>query len=130
MGGAAGPFELLALPDGGFLAEDALTRFCVVRRLGAAEPPPGLDDFRLGVGVDGLSATRTAGELDYEAEEAAILTAVGEARVDLMVEDTGDPEQLADRLAALSKMPVVHLSCHGLNNWRASPGGPRGSRCC
>ena len=31
------PFELLALPDGGLLAEDELARFCVARRLGPAE---------------------------------------------------------------------------------------------
>ena len=50
--------------------------------------------------------------------------AVGESRIDLMVEDTGDPEQLAHRLAELGGMPVVHLSCHGLNNWPDRPGAP------
>ena len=116
------PFELLAFPRGGFLAEDALARFCVVRRLGLPEEPPGLGDLRLGLAFM-ASSPRGQHELDYEAEEAAILTAVGESRVDLMVDDTGDPEQLGHRLAALSKTPaqVVHLSCHGLNNWRAGP---------
>ena len=121
------PFELLAFPGGGFLAEDALARFCVARRLGPSLPeqPPGLDDFRLGLAFM-ASSPRGQHELDYEAEEAAILTAVGEPRVDLMVDDTGDPEQLGHRLAALSKTPVqvVHLSCHGLNNWRADPDAP------
>ena len=70
------------------------------------------------------SSPRGQHELDFEAEEAAILAAVGETRVDLVVEDTGDPEQLAHRLAELGGMPVVHLSCHGLNNWRTRPGGP------
>ena len=41
-----------------------------------------------------------------------------------MVDDTGDPEQLAHRLAALGGMPVVHLSCHGVNNWPDRPGAP------
>src|ERR1035441_1858411 len=43
------PFELLAAPDGGFLAADALARFCVARRLGPplGRPPP--DGFRLGL---------------------------------------------------------------------------------
>jgi hypothetical protein len=49
---------------------------------------------------------------------------VGESRIDLVVEDTGDPDQLAHRLAELGGMPVVHLSCHGLNNWRDRPGAP------
>jgi hypothetical protein len=72
------PFELLALPGGGFLAGDALARFCAVRRLGAAQPPP-LDGFRLGLAFM-ASAPRGQHELDFEAEEAAILTAVGESR--------------------------------------------------
>jgi tetratricopeptide (TPR) repeat protein len=116
------PFELLARPDGGFLAEDQLARFCVARRLGAAQEPPGLDGFRLGLAFM-ASAPRGQHELDFEAEEAAILQAVGEARVDLVVDDTGDPAQLAHRLASLGGLPVVHLSCHGLNNYPAGPGG-------
>ena len=118
------PFELVARPDGGLLADDALARFCVVRRLG---PPAGarlgLDEFRLGLAFM-ASAPRGQHELDFEAEEAAILKAVGESRIDLLVEDTGDPEQLAHRLAEVGGMPVVHLSCHGLNNWRPRPGAP------
>ena len=117
------PFELLAPPGGGLLAEDALVRFCVARRLGAAEGRPPLDQFRLGLAFM-ASSPRGQRELDFEAEEAAILTAVGESRLDLVVEDTGDPEQLARRLAAAGGMPVVHLSCHGVNNWSARPGGP------
>jgi hypothetical protein len=87
------PFELLARPAGGFLAADELVRFCVVRRLGPAGQRPGLDSFRLGLA---FMASAPAGqhELDFEAEEAAILDAVGEGRVDLMVEDTGDPAEL------------------------------------
>jgi len=72
------PFELLALPGGGFLAGDALDRFCVVRRLGMVEPRPPLDRFRLGLAFM-ASAPRGQHELDFEAEEAAILTAVGRA---------------------------------------------------
>ena len=70
------------------------------------------------------SSPRGQHELDFEAEEAAILSAVGESRIDLVVDDTGDPEQLAHRLAGLGGMPVVHLSCHGVNNWPDRPGGP------
>jgi tetratricopeptide (TPR) repeat protein len=117
------PFELLAPPGGGFLAGDELARFCVVRRLGPAGEPLSLDGFRLGLAFM-ASAPRGQHELDFEAEEAAILTAVGESRIDLLVEDTGDPEQLGQRLAAAGGMPVVHLSCHGLNNYPARPGEP------
>jgi hypothetical protein len=117
------PFELLAAPDGGFLAEDELARFCVARRLGPAGSRPGLDGFRLGLAFM-ASSPRGQHELDFEAEEAAILAAVGESRIDLVVDDTGDPEQLARRLADLNGMPAVHLSCHGVNNWPVRPGGP------
>ena len=117
------PFELLAQPDGGFLVEDALARFCVARRLGPPGARPGPDEFRLGLAFM-ASSPRGQHELDFEAEEAAILAAVGESRVDLVVEDTGDPEQLASRLASTGGMPVVHLSCHGLNNWSDPPGAP------
>jgi tetratricopeptide (TPR) repeat protein len=117
------PFELLARPGGGFLAGDELDRFCVARRLGPAAERPGLDAFRLGLAFM-ASSPRGQRELDFEAEEAAILAAVGEANVDLLVEDTGDPEQLARRLAAAGGMPVVHLSCHGVNNYPVRPGTP------
>jgi hypothetical protein len=76
------PFELLAQPGGGLLAEDELDRFCVVRRMGPAEKQPGLDQFRLGLAFM-ASSPRGQHELDFEAEEAAILSAVGESRIDL-----------------------------------------------
>ena len=98
------------MPDGGLLAEDELTRFCVARRLGPAEDRPGLDGFRLGLAFM-ASSPRGQHELDFEAEEAAILAAVGETSLDLLVEDTGDPEQLARRLAGAGRdaggAPVV-----------------------
>jgi len=117
------PFELLAQPGGGLLAEDELARFSVVRRLGPAGRRPALDGFRLGLAFM-ASSPRGWHELDFEAEEAAILSAVGENQVDLVVDDTGDPQQLASRLASMGGMPVVHLSCHGLNNWSDRPGTP------
>jgi CHAT domain-containing protein len=117
------PFELLTRPGGGFLAEDALARFCVVRRLGPAGEQAALDGFRLGLAFM-ASAPRGQHELDFEAEEAAILAAVGQTRMDLLVDDSGDTEQLAHRLAEAGGMPVVHLSCHGLNIWQLKPGSP------
>ena len=50
------PFELPAQPGGGFLAEDGLTRFCVVRRLG----PAGAGWVPAGAGVYGVVAAGAA----------------------------------------------------------------------
>ncbi|MEV4639077.1 tetratricopeptide repeat protein, partial [Actinoplanes sp. NPDC049548] len=115
------PFELLARPGGGFLAGDPLVRFSAVRRLGAPGPAPEADGFRLGLAFM-ASSPRRQHELDFEAEEAAILKAVDDRRMDLVVEDTGNPVELGRRLADLGGMPVVHLSCHGVNSWRLRPG--------
>ncbi|MBW6437195.1 tetratricopeptide repeat protein [Actinoplanes hulinensis] len=116
------PFELLARPDGGFLAADALSRFGVVRRLGRPDSTvPEPDGFRLGLAFM-ASSPRSQFELDYEAEEAAILAAVDPVRIDLLVEDTGDPRQLGRRLADVGGMPVVHLSCHAAASYAPRPG--------
>ena len=58
------------------------------------------------------SAQRGQHELDFEAEEAAILAAVGEGRIDLVVEDTGIQSSWPG--GGAGRMPVVHLSCHGV----------------
>ncbi|MFJ4557774.1 CHAT domain-containing protein [Streptomyces massasporeus] len=116
------PYELLAAPKGRFLAE-APELFAVARRLGQPSPAQALDGYRLGVAFM-ASAPRGQHELDFEAEEMAILNAVGETSLDLVVEDSGNPEHLGLRLSELGGMPVVHLSCHGLHNWRRGPDGP------
>ncbi|WP_234328216.1 CHAT domain-containing protein [Streptomyces sp. NRRL S-37] len=116
------PYELLAAPEGGFLAE-APKLFAVARRLGHPSPAQALDGHRLGVAFM-ASAPRGRHELDFEAEEMAILSAVGKTNLDLGVEDSGNPEHLGLRLSELGGMPVVHLSCHGLHNWRTEPDGP------
>ncbi|MCX3286230.1 CHAT domain-containing protein [Streptomyces sp. NEAU-H22] len=116
------PYELLAAPMGRFLAE-LPELFAVARRLGQPSPAQALDGYRLGVAFM-ASAPRGQHELDFEAEEMAILNAVGETSLDLVVEDSGNPEHLGLRLSELGGMPVVHLSCHGLHNWRPGPDGP------
>ncbi|MFD3600378.1 CHAT domain-containing protein [Streptomyces sp. NPDC058656] len=116
------PYELLAAPEGGFLAE-APKLFAVARRLGQPSPAQTLDGYRLGVAFM-ASAPRGQHELDFEAEEMAILNAVGGSSLDLAVEDSGNPEHLGLRLSELGGMPVVHLSCHGLHNWRPGPDRP------
>ncbi|MFD7681140.1 CHAT domain-containing protein, partial [Streptomyces sp. NPDC060187] len=117
------PYELLAAPEGGFLAAEAWKLFAVARRLGQPSPAQPLDGYRLGVAFM-ASAPRGHHELDFEAEELAILNAVGETSIDLVVEDSGNPEHLGLRLSELGGMPVVHLSCHGLHNWRPGPDKP------
>ncbi|WP_416959602.1 CHAT domain-containing protein [Streptomyces sp. Agncl-13] len=117
------PYELLAAPEGEFLAAEKSKLFAVARRLGQPSPAQALDEYRLGVAFM-ASAPRGQHELDFEAEEMAILNAVGETSLDLVVEDSGNPEHLGLRLSELGGMPVVHLSCHGLHNWRPEPDAP------
>jgi tetratricopeptide (TPR) repeat protein len=112
------PWELLAWPEGsggsGFLAADAIRRFCPYRRLGAEAAPPAPGDHRLGIAF--MAASPRGGvELDFEGEENAIIAATRRIGVDLEVEDSGNLDLLAERLAELEPMQVVHLSCHGTN---------------
>jgi hypothetical protein len=110
------PFELLA-NEQSFLAEDAPLQFSPVRRLGSATKAPPLSDHRLGLAFM-ASSPRGQRELDYEAEESAILAAVTSKGIDLVVEESGNLEELGARLADLEQMQALHLSCHGLNRWR------------
>jgi len=114
------PWEVLA-DQAGFLAEDAELRYAPARRLGKPAAPPDLDDYRLGVAFM-AAAPRGAQPLDFEAEEAAIMVAAGRD-LDLLVEESGDPEELGRRLVKLKPtLPVLHLSCHGHNAWRGKDG--------
>jgi hypothetical protein len=114
------PWELLA--DGqGYLAENTSLGFAPARRLGERREAAKLDEYRLGI-VFMAAAPEGVQDLDYEAEEAAILTTAHEG-VDLYVEDSGDPEELGRRLSEFeSRPPVLHLSCHGHNATQATPG--------
>jgi CHAT domain len=63
-----------------------------------------------------LQAPRGVVELDYGAEENAILDAVGTLGLDLLVEESGNPDLLTERLAGLSNtgpIQALRLSCHG-----------------
>src|SRR5262245_15425503 len=114
------PWELLA-NDEGFLAADVRLGFSPLRRLGRPETPPRPDQYRLGV-VFMAASPRGQVELDYEAEETAIMRAVGATELDLLVEESGNPDQLAERIVDLPAMQVLHLSCHGDNEWQPEPG--------
>ena len=69
------------------------------------------------------ASPRGANELDFEAEENAILEATGVTeqglppKLDLDVEDSGNLDVLTQRLASISDNhddnQIVHLSCHG-----------------
>ena len=120
------PWEVLA-DQAGFLAEDAQLRYAPARRLGKPAAPPDLEDYRLGVAFM-AAAPRGAQPLDFEAEEAAIMVAAGR-NLDLLVEESGDPEELGRRLVKLKPtLPVLHLSSHGAcSTAQSGPVGCRGA---
>ena len=107
------PWELLAGREGP-LVLDPLRLFVVARRVSRPEPPPEPQhsDLRL---MFMASAPAGQVELDYEAEEAAILEATkDDERVHLIVEETGVLRFLRGRLAtAEGSCEALHLSCHG-----------------
>jgi hypothetical protein len=73
--------------------------------------PPG--DLCLGLAFMAAAPRNVLPVLDYEKEETAILEAAGSLGLDLVVEESGNPDLLAERLAELAAMQVLHLSCHG-----------------
>ena len=107
------PWEILA-DQNGFLAGGFRLGFSPVRRLQQHKPVVISDEYRLGL-LFMAASPRGVGMLDYEAEEAAIIKAVGEQRIDLVVEESGELDELGHKLASLSSMAVLHLSCHGNN---------------
>ncbi|WP_156503130.1 CHAT domain-containing protein [Tistrella mobilis] len=114
------PWELLADKDG-FLAADELQGYSPLRRLGQPQPSPPVDDHRLAVCFM-AAAPRGSVELDFEAEERAIL-ASALTGIDLEVEDSGCALHLGERLATASPpLPVVHICCHGHHAWQFQDG--------
>jgi tetratricopeptide (TPR) repeat protein len=113
------PWELLA---GGkdFLAGDVGLGFSPVRRVGRRTDAPPLDRHRLGL-VFMAASPQGAQELDYEREETAIMEAAGSTKLDLLVEESGNPGELGKRLNEYTAMQVLHLSCHGHNAWPGKP---------
>jgi tetratricopeptide (TPR) repeat protein len=105
------PWELLA-GDTGYLAADPVQLFCPLRRLGKTGEPDAPDESCLGVTFM-AAAPRGAVGLDYGNEENAILDAAGNLGLDLVVEESGNPDRLAERMAEVGAMQVLHLSCHG-----------------
>ena len=107
------PWELLAR-DGDFLAADASQPFVVYRSIGcgsgAAPAEPRYRDLAL---LFLAAAPEGQHELDFEAEEAAILEATVRLPVQVTVEESGAGLFLKDRIAQDGPFEVVHISCHG-----------------
>jgi tetratricopeptide (TPR) repeat protein len=106
------PWELIARADGP-LALDAIQLFVVARRVGAQAAPlaPRHADLEL---MFMAAAPQGQRELDFEAEEAAILKATQRLPLRLVVEETGNREFLGERLNSdEGPFEALHLSCHG-----------------
>ncbi len=107
------PWELLSRVDGPPLALDDIQLFIVARRIGAPEKPiePRHGDLQL---MFMAAAPEGQSELDFEAEEAAILDATQRLPVRVFVEETGALDFLGGRLASdEGPFEALHLSCHG-----------------
>ena len=105
------PWELLATADG-FLADDDTQLFELTRRIGApgSAIAPTHADLQL---MFMAAAPQGADELDFEAEESAILQATQALPLHLVVEESGSAQPLAERLALDGPFEAIHLSCHG-----------------
>ncbi|MCI5149906.1 MAG: CHAT domain-containing protein [Candidatus Electrothrix sp. MAN1_4] len=106
------PWEILAENDK-FLTADVVP-FEVIRRVGepsSAPLQPRYKDLTLAfMAADpGLKSG-----LNYEAEERAIFTATRNHRnLNLLVDESGNLEELSRRLSEAGHCDVLHLSCHG-----------------
>jgi hypothetical protein len=105
------PWELLARADGP-LALDAVQLFTVVRRVGERREPLAARHADLQL-MFMAAAPQGQQELDFEAEEAAILEATRRLPLRLVVEETGNRGFLGERLNSdEGPFEALHLSCH------------------
>lgn len=107
------PWEILFTKDN-FLAADATQEFVVSRRIapsGTSEPPvPEYADLAVAFMA---ASPRGQKELDFEAEEAAIIRATRHLPLSLFVEESGCLNYLRDKLALEGPFDALHISCHG-----------------
>ena len=82
------PWEILADDRGKFLALRPDVVLCSIRRIGPVKTPPPAALHRLGL-VFMAAAPRGADNLNFEAEEVAILTATENISLDFTVEESG-----------------------------------------
>jgi tetratricopeptide (TPR) repeat protein len=106
------PWELLARETGP-LAFDEIQLFVVARRIGARTAPLAAKHGDLQL-MFMAAAPEGTNELDYEAEEAAILEATRLLPMRVVVEETGALEFLGARLNSdEAPFEALHISCHG-----------------
>ncbi len=107
------PWETLAR-KGDFLAADPIQSFVVFRSIGrGADSMPARPAYRDLAVMFMAAAPEGLRELDFEAEEAAILNATERLPVQVVVEESDCADFLKDRLAQDGPFEVVHISCHG-----------------
>lgn len=106
------PWELLG-NNQGYFAEDSVQPFEIWRRVGAEEIPPKPRHKDLSLLFMAASPRDSGPELDFEREEAAILSATEELSLSLAVEESGCVDFLATRARQQEAFDAYHFSCHG-----------------
>ncbi|WP_422378535.1 CHAT domain-containing protein [Roseibium sp.] len=106
------PWELLG-NDEGYFAENAFQPFEIWRRIGPAQPAPEPPYRDLSLLFMAASPRGGGPELDFELEEAAILSATEKLELSLAVEESGCADYLEARLRQQETFEAMHFSCHG-----------------
>jgi len=109
------PWELLA-DKTGHLAQDTTLNYSPVRCIGNKQKTSRTpSQFRLNTVFMAASPRNIKPELAYEQEESAILNLHTEnaLEMDLFVEESGNPDQLARLVDSKKPVDIVHISCHG-----------------
>jgi tetratricopeptide (TPR) repeat protein len=107
------PWEIMA-QEQDFLAGDPAQPFVVYRSIGKTRTGAPAQPAHRDLAALFMAASPTGQqELDYEAEEAAILQATEHLPMQLVVEESGCAAFCKERLAQDGPFEVVHLSCHG-----------------
>lgn len=105
------PWELLA-DEQKHLGTAPSILYCPVRRIGVKGKSGKPSTYRLNT-VFMAAAPRGPAALYYEEEESAILDATGTLGMDLIVEESGNPDLLDECVAGRMPVDVLHISCHG-----------------
>ncbi|MCG8549114.1 MAG: CHAT domain-containing protein, partial [Desulfobacterales bacterium] len=106
------PWELL-FNENNFLAADKTQDYIINRKIASSTDspqPPAYSDLAVAFMA---AAPEGHKELDFEAEEAAILMATQNLPLSLCVEESGCHRYLKDKLTLEGPFEAVHLSCHG-----------------
>ena len=107
------PWEILS-NENNFLAADTTHDYIVYRNIAPSRDIPPLSPAYSDLAVVFMAAAPEGQkELDFEAEEAAILKATQNLPLSLFVEESGCHKYLKDKLSLEGPFEAVHLSCHG-----------------